>query len=353
MANKFEALPGFLGGKRKLLKYIMPHLNGCEVVADVFMGGGSVSLECIWAGKFLIANDIARRSKVIGTSLISNRKVKLNDGDIFYLFTTSENEGFVEKNFCPKYFTIDTARFLDTAFTNARKLSSPKREMLELALYKFIMNHRQFGGFGHNGDQKMIAQGKEVELLEIASSARGSKIKAILSHPLPQLLKIKDQINNAIYANAEINEFYQMDCFEFLEMLKRENRKVDVAYFDSPYKDSLVYSSFYEVLDSVLEGKLNVEIDDKTFNKSDALESFEKLFASAQFIPKWVISLGYNPSKKNGIKGEELLEVVQKFRPAKLHYLEHIWAIANICATYKNIDGKRQEDNVEYLIISN
>jgi adenine-specific DNA methylase len=348
--NKFEALPGFLGGKRKLLKYITPHFKDCEVVADVFMGGGSVSLEIVWAGKKVIANDIAYRSKVIGTSLIANRKTKLTDEDIYGLFLPSENDGFIEKNFCPKYMTRETAKFLDIAFANVRKLSSPKREMSELALYKFIMNQRQFGGFGHNGDQKMITAGKEMELLEMASSSRGNKVKNILSHPLPQLLKIKDQINDAICANAERNEFFQMDCFEFLEMLKRENRKVDVAYFDSPYKDSLVYSSHYKVLDSILEGKLNVGIEDRAFNKSDALESFEKLIVASEWISKLVFSMGYNPKSKSGIKGEELLAVVQKFRPAKLYYLDHIWAINNI--TCKDGKAKGQEENVEYLIVT-
>lgn len=117
---------------------------------------------------------------------------------------------------------------------------------------------------------------------------------------------------------------------------------------DSPYKDSLVYSSHYKVLDSVLEGKLSVEVNDKAFNRSDALESFERLFASADFIPKWVISMGYNPASQSGIKGEELLAIVQKFRPAKLHYLDHIWAINNIAQKA----GKRQEENVEYLIVT-
>lgn len=226
--NKFEALPGFLGGKRKLLKDIMPHLEGCNTVADVFCGGGSVSLECIWSGKHVIANDIAYRSKVIGTSLIANRKVKLIDEDVYGLFLPSENDGLVERNYCPKYFTKATAQFLDVAFANARKFGSPKRELLELILYRFIMNQRQFGGFGHNGDQKMITQGKEMELLEIASSSRGQKVRNILSHPLPQLLRIKDQINNAINGNTLYdNEFHQMDCFDFLAKLKREGRKID------------------------------------------------------------------------------------------------------------------------------
>jgi len=58
--------------------------------------------------------------------------------------------------------------------------------------------------------------------------------------------------------------------------------------------------------------------------------------------------MGYNPASQSGIKGEELLKVVQKFRPAELYFMEHNWAINNIAS--KN--GKRQSENVEYLIVT-
>ena len=38
----------------------------------------------------------------------------------------------------------DTAEFLDNAFANARKRESPKRELLELLLVKYIFSLKNF-----------------------------------------------------------------------------------------------------------------------------------------------------------------------------------------------------------------
>lgn len=357
----FEGLVSFYGGKRKLIKDIMPHIQG-EVVADVFMGGGSLSLASKKANKKVIANDIAGRSKIIAEAIITNNNVRISCEDVYSLFLPSDSIKFVESHFVPKYFTAETGRFLDTALANAVKRNSPKRQLLEFMIYKFIMMTRQFGGFGHNGDSKMITEGREVELLEMSSEARAKKVKYMISHPLPMLLKIKDQINKAIIDNGQVNEFYQMDCFEFLAKMKAENRKIDTAYFDSPYSGSLVYSQHYKVLDQILEGRWDLNIKDDAFNKNDAIKNFERLLSLAQFIPKWVISMGYNPASEKGIKGEELLAVVQKFRPAKLYQLKHVWAINNVTNRKEKgkvngkdkvpAKGKSQRDNAEYLIVT-
>lgn len=334
-----------------LLKYILPHLSESETIADVFMGGGSVSLACKWQGHRVIANDIAYRSRVIAESLIVNDSVRLTDEDIYSLFTPGETDShFIERNLS-KFFTEDSFLFLDRAFANARARMSPKKELLELLLYKFIIGQRQFGGFGHNEDQQMIAKGATSELLEKSSASRAVKVKRMLSHPLPILFQIQEQINRAVCRTPFQNEFCHMDCFAFLENMQSEGKKIDAAYFDSPYKSSITYSSHYAVLDQILEGRMNVDIDDKAFNRSDALENFRKLFSLAQFIPKWVISMGYNPKSENGIRGEELLRVVEVFKPAKLFSLAHRWTINNITAT-KSTPGKRQEENVEYLIVT-
>jgi hypothetical protein len=165
---------------------------------------------------------------------------------------------------------------------------------------------------------------------------------------LPLLLKLKDQINFGVFNNGKKNEMYQMDCFEFLELMKNKSEKIDTIYMDSPYFNSTVYSSHYKVLDEILEEKREVEINDKAFNTKDVIENFEKLFNLSEFIPKWIISMGYNPASNAGIKGEELLAVVQKFRDADLYFLEHNWAISNIASK----SGKKQGDCVEYLIVT-
>lgn len=349
MKNKLDGLVPFYGGKRKLLKNIIPHIKG-DVVADVFCGSCAVSLACKMAGKKVIANDIAYRSKIIGEAIIKNNAEHISDEDIYGLFLPVSSEKFVSEHFAPKFFTKELGVNIDNFLANARKRCSPKKELLELAVYKFIMMTRQFGGFGHNADGKLIAEGREMELLEISSEARAKKVEYMISHPLPLLLKIKDQINGAIIDNGQHNEVYQTDCFKFLEKMKVENKKIDTAYFDTPYTGSLVYSQHYKVLDQILEGKLNTDIDDNAFNKSDAIKNFKLLFSASQFIPHWVISMGYNPASEKGIKGEELLAVVQKFKPAKLYYLQHNWAINNI--TNRKGKGKSQSENVEYLIVT-
>jgi len=344
----FEGIPSYLGGKRALVKHILPELTG-NIVADVFAGGCSVSLACLWQNKQVISSDIAYRAGIVAESLIVNNSLLLSDEDIYSLFLPNkEKDDFVSKNF-GKYFTPEVANFLDLALANIKLKQYPLNKLLELSLYKYIMSQRQFGQFGHSEDQKLITEGKTIELLEKSSESRAKKVEKMIAHPLPVLLEIKEQINNAIYRSPHQNEFHQMDCFDFLKKMKDEKRKIDVAYYDSPYDCCLAkYSEIYSVIDKIFEGNKKLKIDDGAFNGNDALKNFEKMFALSEGIPKWVISMGC--SRDKGIKGEELLEVVQKFRPATLKYLDHNWTVNNITKTKNCKNGRRQEDNTEYLI---
>ena len=313
------------------------------------MGGGSVSLKAKQKGLRVLANDIAYRSKIVGDSLIANSTEKLTDEDVYSLFVPIQNSGFIQKNYVPKVFIPKVAEDLDNFFANARKRTGCKGELLLLLLCKFILALRQYGAFQvGRQDNEMLIENKEIELLELASESRGKKIRYNMSHQLPLLLKLKDQINFGVFNNGKKNEMYQMDCFEFLELMKNKSEKIDTIYMDSPYFNSTVYSSHYKVLDEILEEKREVEINDKAFNTKDVIENFEKLFNLSEFIPKWIISMGYNPASNAGIKGEELLAVVQKFRDADLYFLEHNWAISNIASK----SGKKQGDCVEYLIVT-
>ncbi|MGW8185368.1 MAG: DNA adenine methylase [Candidatus Moraniibacteriota bacterium] len=344
----YDATLPFLGGKRKMAERIAKEFQG-ETFADIFMGGGSVSLKGKQKGMRVISNDIALRSKIIGDALISNSKVKLTTEDVYSLFISCKNDGFIEKNYVPKIFIPKVAKDLDNFFANARKRESPKKELLLLLLIKYILSIRQYGAFQvGKQDNEMILENREIELLELASESRGKKIRYNLSHPLPSLLRLKDQINAGIFNNGKENEMYQADCFEFLKLMKEKGEKIDTAYFDSPYYNSTMYSSHYKVLDEILEEKMGIKIEDKAFNTKDVLENFEKLFSLSKFIPKWIISMGYNPVSETGIRGEELLAIVKKFRDADLYFIQHTWALNNIAS--KN--GKKQGDCVEYLIIT-
>lgn len=349
MANKiYESTIPFLGGKRKMADIIASHFQG-ETLCDVFMGSGVISLKGKQSGMKVLANDIARRSEIIGNSLIANSTEKLTNEDVYSLFVPVQNDGFIQKNYVPKVFIPKVAEDLDNFFANARKRTGRKGEILLLLLCKFILALRQYGAFQVGAqDNEYLIENREIELLELASESRGKKIRYNMMHPLPLLLKIKDQINFGVFNNGKENEIYKMDCFDFLQLMKAKGEKIDTAYFDSPYFNSTKYSDHYRVLDEILEEKRGIEIKDKAFNTKDVLENFEKLFALSEFIPRWIISMGFNPASNAGIKGEELLAVVQKFREADLTFMEHIWAINNIAS--KN--GKKQSENVEYLIVT-
>jgi len=350
MANKiYDALMPFLGNKRRLLDDISPHFKG-HVLLDIFMGSGAVSLRAKAMGMKIIGNDIATRSKIFGEAVIRNQNIRISKEDVASLFLPTQNSGFIQNNFVPAVFLPETARVLDNAFAQARKYESPKKELLEFLLVRFILSSRQFGGFQvGKQDNAMILEGRVIELIEEASSeARADKIAQSLRPAYLSLMKVREKINRAIFNNGEDNEIYQMDCFELISKLRKENRKIDTIYFDSPYRGSTIYSTHYEVLDQILEEKLDIEIDDTAFNKNDALDNFAKLFEMANWIPNYIVSMGFNPTSDSGIKGEELLAVLQRYKPAKLIPLKHQWAISNIASK----SGKKQEDNCEYLLVS-
>jgi len=344
----YDATIPFLGGKRKLASRIAKEFQG-ETLCDIFQGSGCISLKGKQMGMKVIANDIAFRSKIIGDALIRNQTEKITEEDVYSLFIPLKNNGFIQENYVPKTFIPQVAKNLDNFFANAKKRESPKKELMLLLLMKYIMALRQYGAFQVGKlDNEMVMASKEDELLEMASESRGKKVINNIAHPLNLLMRLKDKINYGVFNNGQENEVYQMDCFEFLELMKKKGEKIDTIYFDSPYFNSTVYSNHYQILDEILEEKIGVEIKDKAFNKKDVIKNFEKLFALSEFAPKWVISMGFNPASESGIKGEELLAVVQKFRKAELIYLEHNWAINNISAK----TGKKQGDCVEYLIIT-
>jgi len=110
MFSKFQSLPSYFGGKRKLVKYIFKPIKKKEgVFIDAFLGGGSVSLYAKAKGYKVIANDIAFRSLIIGKAIISNNSVKLESEDLARLFFKTKHDNFIKNNYCPKVFTTKIA----------------------------------------------------------------------------------------------------------------------------------------------------------------------------------------------------------------------------------------------------
>lgn len=338
MWSKFQSLPNYFGGKRKLVKDIFKHINKKEgVFIDAFLGGGSVSLWAKAKGYKVIANDIAERSHIVGKALIENTRVKLTDEDLARLFIETDHKSFISKTYVPKVFVKQAAEFLDNAFEAVRQHTVPgshKQYLLQLLLVKFIGSVRQFGKFTHTKDTIDLAE--ERFDWPLRSKSHAPKNIRMIQHPLINLLHLKNVINRGIFDNHQENEIHKSDVFEFLRSVRG-----DVVYFDPPYPESSAYENEYYVLDCILENK-KIDKEVSVFSKADAKVFLEKMLESSRHIPQWIISLGQtNP--ETGIKPDELLAMVRRYRKAEVEVLDHKWSVANA-------GGRPQDDNIEYIV---
>lgn len=338
MWNKFQALPCYFGGKRKLVKDIFNHAKKDKgVFVDAFLGGGSVSLYAKAKGYKVIANDIALRSYITGKVFIENSRIKLNDEDLARLFIKTKHDGFIKKNYCPKVFVSKTADFLDNAFAVVRGIENEtKRNLLTLTLIKFILSTRQFGKFTHTKDTLDLE--KNDYEWPLRSKSHAPKNLRMIQHPLLTLKEIKKTINKGIFDNNQENEIHKEDVFNFLKHVKG-----DVIYFDPPYPESSAYEDEYYILDCILAGE-KIKKEKSVFSKADGKIFIEKMLECSKHIPQWIISLGQTKADM-GIKPEELMTIVQKHRKAELQMLDHKWSVANA-------GGRPQGDNIEYLVVT-
>jgi adenine-specific DNA methylase len=78
----FKALPGYFGGKQKLVGLIFKSVPRKARFLDAFMGAGSVSLYAKLRGNDVVANDYSFFSEVIGRAVIENNDVTLSKEDV-------------------------------------------------------------------------------------------------------------------------------------------------------------------------------------------------------------------------------------------------------------------------------
>ncbi len=339
MYSKFQSLPSYFGGKRKLVKQIFKPIKKTDgVFIDAFLGGGSVSLYAKAKGYKVISNDISFRSYIIGRAIIANNSVKLEDEDLARLFVQTKNNGFIRQTYCPNVFVSKTAEFLDNAVAAALSVENENKKYLLLhLLIKYILACRQFGQFSNTRVTKDLEARKFDRPLR--SRLYASRNIRMIQNPMMILKKLKDDVNHGVFDNHQNNEIHQKDVLDFLKDIQG-----DVVYFDPPYLGSNPYEVEYEVLEDVLAGK-KLANEPSAFNREDMADQFlEKMFAAATHIPQWIVSLGQN-KKDVGISPERLLEMVQKHRKAEVQMLEHKWIMNNAV-------GRDQKDNIEYLIVT-
>lgn len=339
MYKPFKALVSYLGGKRKLVPEIFKHVpdsTEAPVFADGFMGGCSVSLFAKARGHRVLCNDLSIRSVIPAKALIENSSHKITEEDILKLFEPVKTDNFILNTYTPKVFTKKIATFLDQAFENIKTMPEYKQNLMRLLLIKFIMSTKPFG--------HMTMGAKSVESLDQGQYEAGLKKRSYSKNNLRQvhnpavfLREVAERINYAICDNGQENKAHHGDVFDFVNSVK-----ADIIYFDPLYADTASYEESYNILDNILKGKKE-KPEVSVFTKKDALEFLDKLCKSSTHIKHWIISMG-QPDPTRGVSPEELLKIVQKYKPhAQCRTLQHNWTI-------NNAPSKKKKDIVEYMI---
>ena len=289
LGGGLDALPTYLGGKRRLLGHIakaLPRPADAPVLLDPFMGGGSVALWAKRRGYRVIANDVADRAVIVGRALVENDRERISREDVTRLFAAPDDRapGFTERVHGGEVVPVRHARFLDGALAVARAAPGAKGWLLRLLCLRYVLALRPMGNFGA---KTIVRQAQDGDWERVTPTfLRDHLARRLEAHPLALCEELRRKINRGVFSNGHVNEVHQGDAVAFL----RETSG-DVAYLDPPYGGTSAYESALKPLDAILAGHV-VEATPSRFSGRRAVEALEELFAAAQHIPTWVVSYG-------------------------------------------------------------
>ena len=333
----FDALPAYLGGKRKLAPVIFALLatrvprSGWPrlTFVDPFLGGGSVSLLAKACCFEVRCNDIAYRSALVGHALIANSSTTISDADVALLFREPEEEypRTAGERFSPSVFSLEHARFLDRGLYWARSGAFPdaKRYLVELLLVRWALRCQPMSQL-RGTDARAAAEG---DFDRVSPRRVGHYVASLrLLQPRP-VMAMARQINGAVFPGHGFTS--QMDAVDFLGRTEG-----DVVYFDPPYPGTAAYEREYRALDILLEGR---ELPRSRF--SSHTEALDELFGAASHIPTWLVSLN------NAVFTlDQLLDLVRRHRPEARAVQVPYRHLGSIASEEKN------ETNREYIVLA-
>jgi hypothetical protein len=333
----FQALPAYLGAKRRLSRLIFAILTKAIpqdrwrslTFVDAFLGAGSVSLLAKFHGFTVTCNDVAYRSALIGHALIANSCVTLTEADVALLFREPAESypGVAEERFSPSVFSREHARFLDRGLCWARSptFAGAKRYLMELLLMRWALRCQPMSQL-RGTDARAAFEG---DFDRVSPRRLGHYLNSRRLLQPPEVMVMARQINAAVFPGR--GSVSQADAMEFLARTGG-----DVVYLDPPYIGTTSYEREYRALDVMLEGR---ELTPSRF--SSQVEALTELFRAAEHIPVWLISFGNAVLDLDG-----LLELVRPYRPNIRAVRVPYRHLGSIASEVKNAE------NEEYIILA-
>lgn len=280
--------PQYLGAKYKLLPWIMQFADGEGAVLDGFGGSQSVAFAMKKAGRAVYTCDFLSFCHNAGLALVENRGETLSAEDAEMLFAENPKRGAVMRNFKGVFFSESECVMLDNFRANVEKLEKYKRALALATMCRALTRKTIMGHFAH------------MQALNYANNPARVRRNPSIARPLRGLfMQLLPEYNAAVFDNGHACESFRADV---LEVLPELSGRAELAYYDPPYCGSHSdYQAFYHLLETFAENWA----DKKFINgnrryypprrsgfdkKSDAENSFRRLFELSDEIPKWLIS---------------------------------------------------------------
>lgn len=308
--------PQYLGAKYTHLAWIKEFIpNNIKTAIDAFSGSNSVAYMFKQLGFKTITNDFLNFNNQIGLALIENKKTKLTEDDLKFLFSPAQNKKdfiLIESTFSNVFFENTEAEFLDNFRANVSLLENSFKQAIAIAVMNRSLTRKiTMGHFGHT------------QALVYANDPERIKRNRSLIRPIKDIFEeILPKYNNAVFDNNQDNKSFNENILELLPTVEN----IDLAYFDPPYCDSHAdYQGFYHLLETYTEYWRNKDFvngikryDPQRFSgfdkKRDAINSLKKLFELSEEIPNWIIS--YNNRSYPGVT--EFEKIISKYRDVSI-----------------------------------
>ncbi len=244
---------GFIGNKHFIMNWIDNNFpKDAKSLFDAFSGGANVAYFFKRKGLRVTTNDIMRYPYHIARAVIENNTETISDEELEDLLKKNADAGtFTADTFYGYYYTKPILQFLDTVWSNARKLKGYKKDIALAALGHTCKAKAVFGMFNRS---KMNRTRKISEL------DKGYQSSSIGNIPVSEFItafkKYVRQINGLVYDNGQENKAHNGDVLKILPEVK-----ADVIYCDPPYITEFLrndYEDYYHFVEGLMtrwEGK--------------------------------------------------------------------------------------------------
>ena len=325
----FNALPPYLGGKRRLAPLIFAALErelprtrwSSSVLVDPFCGGGAVAVYAKAQGFHVTASDLATRAATVARALVANSSVTLHEHDVIRLF--EEPGGEYTKRAAEEFrdrFTLAQAEWTDRALAQCDITDEPVRSLLRLVVIKQVLHLWPLAVANATDAPHAAAD----DFDRVSPRRVGHYLSARQTLTPSHAWGVAQAVNRGVFGGA--GEARQGDALDVIS-----STNVDVLYLDPPYAQTSAYASTYAALDTLLGADLS----------SAAVPTLDQLLAAAAHVPHVVLSYG-GPT----VTLESLTAAVERHRPVRR-------AVAIRYPHLRSLATKEKNDaNREFLVIA-